>query len=269
MSKRFIVLVLSVAGCLESGGAPGADPTEQVTSAIEYATHDHLFVQTQRTWGQAQTACNQNGYHLATIGDSLNNEWVRAQAAAQNPGLAWWIGRNDIATETFWKWENNEPLRYDNWGPGQPDNFNNEDCATIQPGTGQWNDLSCTASLPFVCELDNSQPQPGWTFNYSVTNTSSATQNYSQFQVFGVAGLIVSLGTCGQPGAVANGDTYLRVFDPTNTVQVAANDDACGGWGSSISFLSTQSGNYYIHAGCFGSNSCSGTIKVYAPRPID
>jgi hypothetical protein len=40
---------------------------------------------------------------------------------------------------------------------------------------------------------------------------------------------------------------------------VASNDDACSGTGSNLSFTATTAGTYQIRAGCYSSNSCSGT----------
>ena len=268
MSKRFIVLMLSVGGCLGCG-AEGAEPTEQVTSDIVYANgtgHDYIFVKTPQTWSTARTKCAQYVGHLATIGDSGEDEFIRAQAQQLFWG-EWWIGRNDIATETFWAWENNEALRYDNWAPGEPNNYNDEDCAAIDASNnGQWNDRNCSnTSLNFVCERDSGAAPPYKTVTYSAANTNTATQNYSLIYFSGYAGTIVTLGTCGVPGASSTGDTFLRVFDPANSAEIIVNDDACGGVGSNISFIPPVSGNFALRAGCWSTGSCGGTIAVRSP----
>jgi hypothetical protein len=272
MSKRFILLMLSVGACLGCGAPDaeptGAEPTEKVTSDIVWSAngHDYDFVQTPQTWSAARGKCiNYMGGHLATIGDSTENEFIRAMAN-QYPGGAWWLGRNDIAAETFWKWENNEALRYDNWFPGEPNNYNNEDCAEIDPFSGQWNDLDCNTLLPFVCERDSGAAQPYTTMTYSASDTNSATQNYVVLSFNAYATTVVTLGTCGVPGASNTGDTFLRVFDPSNSVEIVSNDDACGGAGSNISFIpSVSDAHIIIHAGCWGAGSCSGTIAVRSP----
>jgi hypothetical protein len=137
------------------------------------------------------------------IGDSGENEFVRGQAQQHVPG-AWWIGRNDSAAEAFWRWENNEALWYGNWIPGQPDNFNNEDCATIESSSGMWNDLNCNGvALPFVCERDQGAASTTQNFVYSAADTNSATQNFRLAVIVGNPGSIVTVGTCGLPGASA------------------------------------------------------------------
>jgi hypothetical protein len=95
-------------------------------------------------------------------------------------------------------------------------------------------------------------------FSYSATNTNSATQNTVNFDIPMVAGQILTIGTCGLSGASGNGDTFLRLFDASNT-QVAANDDACGVL-SSFTFTATTTGTFQVRAGCFSANSCNGTV---------
>jgi hypothetical protein len=97
------------------------------------------------------------------------------------------------------------------------------------------------------------------TYTFSATNTNSAQQNTGNQSVTINAGQIITLGTCGVAGASFTGDTYLRLFGPALT-QVAANDDACGGLGSNLSYAATVTGTYQIRTGCYSSGSCSGTL---------
>lgn len=95
-------------------------------------------------------------------------------------------------------------------------------------------------------------------FSYSATNTNSATQNTTNFDILMIAGQTLSVGTCGLVDASGIGDTFLRLFDP-NDIQVAASDDACGLL-SFIGFTAQLSGRYQVRAGCFSSGSCSGNV---------
>jgi hypothetical protein len=102
----------------------------------------------------------------------------------------------------------------------------------------------------------------GGTFSYAAAvDTNSATQNTTNGAVFLRRGDSVQIGTCpGVPGASGTGDTLLRLFGP-NGLEVTNNDDACG-LQSQLSFTAPidQPGAYEIRAGCFGSNTCSGTV---------
>jgi V8-like Glu-specific endopeptidase len=101
-------------------------------------------------------------------------------------------------------------------------------------------------------------PPPSRTFTYTATNTNSAQQNTTNHNVTLSAGQTLSFGTCTVAGSSGTGDTWLRLYGPTGT-QVASNDDACGVL-SYASFKATTAGTYQIRAGCYSSNSCSGTV---------
>ncbi|NOK32463.1 Ig-like domain-containing protein [Corallococcus exercitus] len=97
--------------------------------------------------------------------------------------------------------------------------------------------------------------------NYSASNTSSATVNTVNQTFVLAAGQTLTLGTCGVTGASFTGDTYLRLFNANGT-QVTYSDDACGGTGSNFVYTvpAGGSGSYQLRAGCYSSNSCSGTV---------
>uniref|UniRef100_A0AAY5KPB2 C-type lectin domain-containing protein n=1 Tax=Esox lucius TaxID=8010 RepID=A0AAY5KPB2_ESOLU len=68
-----------------------------------------------------------------------------------------WIGLTDKDEQGTWKWVNGTVLTKGYWHSGQPDNFQNqEDCAEIYYGEDNpvetWNDLSCGATLNWICE---------------------------------------------------------------------------------------------------------------------
>ncbi|RKH04282.1 kelch repeat-containing protein [Corallococcus carmarthensis] len=100
------------------------------------------------------------------------------------------------------------------------------------------------------------------TVAYGAGNTSSAQTNTFNLSIPLAEGQTLALGTCGLSGATFNGNTVLRLYSPTG-LQVAFNDDACGGLGSSFAYTvpSGGGGTYQLRAGCFASDSCSGTIS--------
>jgi hypothetical protein len=102
-------------------------------------------------------------------------------------------------------------------------------------------------------------------FSYSGSNTESATQNTTNFDIVIFAGQTLSIGTCGVEGASGSGDTFLRLFDPFNNL-VGISDDACGVL-SFISLTASVSGTYQVRAGCFSSSSCSGTVAFTLSVP--
>jgi hypothetical protein len=95
--------------------------------------------------------------------------------------------------------------------------------------------------------------------SYSVSNTNYAEQNYASCEVYACPGSTIVISGCG-PGA-CSGDQYLSLYDSSN-YQVASNDDNCG-LCSEITYITSQPcQTYSIHEGCYGSNSCGGTLSV-------
>lgn len=62
-----------------------------------------------------------------------------------------WIGANDIALEKSWVWPDGKTVTYKNWAHREPNNFGNEDCASMYRNTGKWNDARCSNQFPFIC----------------------------------------------------------------------------------------------------------------------
>jgi hypothetical protein len=116
-----------------------------------------------------------------------------------------------------------------------------------------------------VCTAGTCSSPGSGSFSYSASNTDSATQNTVNFDISIVAGQTLSIGTCGLAGASGSGDTFLRLFDASNNL-VAANDDACGVL-SFFTFTATTTGTFQVHAGCFSTSSCDGTVAFTLSGP--
>jgi Trypsin-like peptidase domain/Bacterial pre-peptidase C-terminal domain len=131
-----------------------------------------------------------------------------------------------------------------------------EDITYVRPAI----DAYCAvAGSQRLCGTSQPPPPPPNSYSYSASNTNGAQQNTVNKVVTLAAGDKVTLGTCGLTGATFTGDTYLRFFGPGGT-EVAFNDDACGGNGSSLTFTAATAGNYEIRGGCYSSTSCTGTV---------
>jgi hypothetical protein len=98
----------------------------------------------------------------------------------------------------------------------------------------------------------------GGSFNFNVTNTNFAQQNTANHSLDLTAGQVLKLGTCTVTGATGTGDTILRLFGPSAT-EVAMNDDTCDLL-SYLAYTVPTTGTYQIRAGCYSSNTCSGTV---------
>ncbi|AKJ01793.1 hypothetical protein ATI61_103508 [Archangium gephyra] len=97
---------------------------------------------------------------------------------------------------------------------------------------------------------------------YSTFNTNNATTGTSERKIFLRPGETLTLGTCGVPGASSGSNTYLRLFAPGG-VEVAANDNACGGLQSQFTYTvpsGALADDYTLRAGCAGNGACGGTV---------
>lgn len=103
-------------------------------------------------------------------------------------------------------------------------------------------------------------------FDYTASNTDSATDPDSSANswIYLNANEAIMLGTCGLNESVAEGNTFLRLFDPEG-VEVSGNDDGSSPGctlGSKLSYVAPADGYYMIRAGCASSEACAGTVAV-------
>jgi hypothetical protein len=114
--------------------------------------------------------------HLVTITSAAESQFITDNFY---PGDPWpqWIGLTDNEQygghESFgtpnpqidgWVWVTGEPVAFTNWGPGQPDNLNNEDFAAIGApldSHSTWNDYQSGTggTAAFIVEFE-AVPEP-------------------------------------------------------------------------------------------------------------
>jgi len=126
---------------------------------------------------------------------------------------------------------------------------------------GCYSSGSCSGTVAWTIEAGTPPPSgSSGTYSFSASGTSSAQQNTVNRDITAAAGQVITVGTCNMTGASASGDTYLRLYGPNGT-QAAFNDDACG-TASRLTYTvpSGAGGTYQIRAGCYSSQSCSGTV---------
>ncbi|XP_033097160.1 mucin-12-like [Anneissia japonica] len=125
--------------------------------------HCYQYVDTLVTWSTAETACNDlhtSGY-LVTIASEDENRIVGEEIGILNNA---WIGYSDSSIEASFNWvPSGKCSNYSNFNENQPDNSGNEDCVEFEASSEKWNDLPCTDSRRYVCEIfeDNSIPSFG------------------------------------------------------------------------------------------------------------
>ena len=108
----------------------------------------YKFVNSRAKWEIALKSCESENAVLVTIDIADENNFVGSLS-----NNAFWIGLNDISQESHFVWVSSSRSAYHHWFKGEPNNLADEDCVHMSASAvTYWNDLSCTSSIPYVCE---------------------------------------------------------------------------------------------------------------------
>ncbi|KAK6174898.1 hypothetical protein SNE40_013460 [Patella caerulea] len=103
----------------------------------------------EQNWTTANITCTENGGQLLRMksDDFFLKKEVLIKA---DGGNRYWIDGNDLETEGDWRWGHGS----DQWQPGNPSNFeDNEHCLTLRKFM-QFNDGTCSTRWTFICEKE-------------------------------------------------------------------------------------------------------------------
>ncbi|XP_071511250.1 macrophage mannose receptor 1-like [Diadema antillarum] len=63
-----------------------------------------------------------------------------------------WIGLHDSTQEQGFLWTDGSPVSFLNWADGEPNDYGQgEDCVELMTSNGQWNDVKCDDTNPYIC----------------------------------------------------------------------------------------------------------------------
>jgi hypothetical protein len=119
--------------------------------------YERVNLPSEITWTSSNAAANALNGHLVTLTSAAEQSWVYQTLVVGQSGCftaSWaieraaWIGLFQDTTDPAysepnggWKWVTNEPLSYNNWHPGEPNNGSLENVAGMYVlYQGQWND---------------------------------------------------------------------------------------------------------------------------------
>ncbi len=197
----------------------------------------------------ARSQCEAEGMHLASIANAAENLVVASLVDDRCGGTPALVGLSDAAHEGMWQWDTGEPLTYENWGEGEPNDWGlyGEDYLTVD-GTGLWNDAAGPFGC-FVCEAT----LPAASCQHVVKDCSD--------------GIDCTVDTCAEPDAACvhepdasscadESDCTVDTCDPlTGCVHVesdaacedgdACTVDACVDWGPDIDCEAVWNGLCY------------------------
>ncbi|XP_038071808.1 perlucin-like protein [Patiria miniata] len=128
---------------------------------IERGSSCYKFTDNQMIWKNANTYCQGLGGMLLVIESEEENEFIAEEM--RNSGMPRaWLGCNDARKEGTWVCypEGVNGMQYTNWKKGQPNNYNNQDCAAINvknERNGTWGDRSCNNwnDINTICETSS------------------------------------------------------------------------------------------------------------------
>jgi hypothetical protein len=128
--------------------------------------HSYWFCQTHMYWNDANTHCQTNGMTLVRIDRATENDFLLSAGTAH--GVFTFnnfaqIGASDQAVGGEWRWADGTlfwqggsggklvPGFYANWDGQSPSASGAQQCSGLLV-SGLWQDRSCTAEEPFICE---------------------------------------------------------------------------------------------------------------------
>ena len=132
--------------------------------SLDYNGHRYEVYTNSVDWQTAKRFCEQKGGHLLTISNSDENNIIKNNVKGLT-NERYWLGLTDIALQSKWNWITGEPIYYNNWNSGEPNNTAGiETYAEFVSANGSWNDLrgfACISlNIGFICEYDEIPAEP-------------------------------------------------------------------------------------------------------------
>ncbi|OWF39554.1 C-type lectin domain family 10 member A-like [Mizuhopecten yessoensis] len=124
----------------------------------------YFFYMFRQTWDDARTTCERFGGHLVAIETMEEDDFVKGfidmskAKSGLNMDKYTWLGATDHLSEGVWLWVTGEKVALQDWRGGHVEHADSngqpgvEDC--MDYSFGAWNDNSCAATLPCLCEKE-------------------------------------------------------------------------------------------------------------------
>ena len=150
---------------------------------------------------------------------------------AANAGIVF-VGANDIVTEDSYLWVDGSPFTGP-WGPGQPNNLNEQDCIIMESAYGyNFSDITCSTPYKFLCQTPlttTTLPPPTTTTNPTPPSTIGSY-------------------TCQQGYIYYSAQGICWRLETSNLLPWEAARTACNNDGGDLLVINTEAFLHYIQA---------------------
>ncbi len=121
--------------------------------------HCYWPTEADATWEGARALCQAAGGDLVSILSLAENGVVNT---VRGESGNWWIGLSDLAEDGVWAWSDGEPLVYERWKGGEPNNWDTESCVRFRGNAADanWETKDCTGEILGICERVPCVPSP-------------------------------------------------------------------------------------------------------------
>ncbi|XP_064859325.1 ladderlectin-like [Oncorhynchus nerka] len=114
---------------------------------FSYQSKCYMFVNTPRSWFDAEEHCNELGASLASASSSPEYRYLQQITRTANRATAWIGG---FYLQGYWMWIDRSGMYYTNWYSQSTATSNS--CMYLQSAVGQgWRNLGCGTQYPFIC----------------------------------------------------------------------------------------------------------------------
>ncbi|KAG8005997.1 Macrophage mannose receptor 1, partial [Nibea albiflora] len=156
----------------QEGRWVGANCNDKASFVCHGAQRLYHFINTPRTWSEAQSFCKENYVDLATVDNMEENmQLIETVGSADVSGI--WIGLERSETK-WWVWSDGiGEITVYAWGPPEFHGF----CVVVKPDT-YWFARQCTELLPFMCAASDDELVAG---KYIFYNTPLSWRDAESF----------------------------------------------------------------------------------------
>ena len=108
------------------------------------------------SWTEADKFCLDMGAELASVHSPEENTFLYYLCGSDD---ICWLGFSDAEEEGVWEWSDGSNVAYTNWESNQPDNWKDQDYASLKGSYGRWSDVSYNQAKTYaICEKDGTVP---------------------------------------------------------------------------------------------------------------